>query len=326
MKRLILTIGLSGANKFIKVGFADVALRLDRQLAWGPPPSAAETVAFFAAPGDQERHFHWHDYSPAWLLENAGAKGLGLMECFAECESVALWIDPEPSAQLLLTWLLDYLRGHKEHMFRLTLIQSDSPLGDQSPDKLARSQAPAVKILDEHLDLVSMAWRAYCAPTPTAWRDLLDRDLVVLPQLRQSVVELLEELPSSTVGLGATEMRMLELISEGHSTPSQLFSDRRRRVFDYWEIGDVLDGLARCPAPAVSGLDEGPFRDVYLHRERAERYEQSKLSLTELGKAILAGTEDFTRHNPIHRWWGGTELTNDRLWRWDATNKTLIAP
>ncbi len=121
MKRLILTIGLSGASKFVKAGLADVALRLDRQLAWGPPPSAAETVAFFAAPADQERHFHWHDYSPAWLLENAGAKGLGLLECFAECESVALWVDPEPSAQLILIWLLDYLRGHKELMSRLAL-------------------------------------------------------------------------------------------------------------------------------------------------------------------------------------------------------------
>ena len=51
---------------------------------------------------------------------------------------------------------------------------------------------------------------------------------------------------------------------------------------------------------------------------------ESRLSLTAFGEAILAGTEDFSRHNPIHRWWGGTELTNDRLWRWDPAN--LIAP
>ncbi len=29
------------------------------------------------------------------------------------------------------------------------------------------------------------------------------------------------------------------------------------------------------------------------------------------------------RHNPIDRWWGGTQLTNDNLWRW---NPMLIAP
>ena len=48
--------------------------------------------------------------------------------------------------------------------------------------------------------------------------------------------------------------------------------------------------------------------------------------LTALGSAVLAGSGDFSRHNPIHRWWGGTELTNDRLWRWDPANHVLIAP
>jgi hypothetical protein len=61
-------------------------------------------------------------------------------------------------------------------------------------------------------------------------------------------------------------------------------------------------------------------------RERQRRYKQSRLSLTALGRAILAGTEDFSRYNPIHRWWGGIELTNDRLWRWDAATRALVAP
>jgi hypothetical protein len=149
--------------------------------------------------------------------------------------------------------------------------------------------------------------------------------------LRQTVVELLEELPFSTTGLGATEMRMLELIAPGRTHPFDVFPghehQNKRRVFYYWEIGFLLDGLARCPAPAVSGFDEGPFTfEMIDNRERHERYKRSKLSLTAFGKAILAGTEDFSRHNPIHRWWGGTELTNDRLWRWDVANRALIAP
>jgi hypothetical protein len=37
-------------------------------------------------------------------------------------------------------------------------------------------------------------------------------------------------------------------------------------------------------------------------------------------------TDDFSRHNPTHQWWGGTELTNDRLWRWDPVHRELIAP
>ena len=74
----------------------------------------------------------------------------------------------------------------------------------------------------------------------------------------------------------------------GHEKPN------KRRVFHYWEIGLLLDGLARCPVPAVSGLDEGPF-SLEMHRDqtRHERYKRSRLSLTDLGKAVLAGREDF---------------------------------
>jgi len=39
------------------------------------------------------------------------------------------------------------------------------------------------------------------------------------------------------------------------------------------------------------------------------------LSLTEFGEAVLAHREDFSCYNPIDRWWGGTHLTNHRLWR-----------
>ena len=152
---------------------------------------------------------------------------------------------------------------------------------------------------------------------------------------------LLEELPWPMTGLGATERGLLELIDEasarpylvkgGGVHPFDLFSVQNTRnersVFDYWATGELLDGLARCPAPAVSGLNEGPFTlEVQNDRNRRERYAQSRLFLTPLGEAILAGREDFSRHNPIHRWWGGTELTNDRLWRWDPAKGALIAP
>jgi hypothetical protein len=56
---------------------------------------------------------------------------------------------------------------------------------------------------------------------------------------------------------------------------------------------------------------------MFHDRSRRNRYYQSRFSLTALGKSILAHKEDFSRHNPIDRWWGGTHLTNDNLWRWD---------
>jgi hypothetical protein len=77
----------------------------------------------------------------------------------------------------------------------------------------------------------------------------------------------------------------------------------------------------------VSGLGEAPFvEEMHSDRLRHDRYAKSRLKLTALGEAILAWKEDFSRHNPIQRWWGGTELTNERLWRWDPKYRTLVGP
>ena len=96
------------------------------------------------------------------------------------------------------------------------------------------------------------------------------------------------------------------------------------RVFSDFEIGALLEGLAHGPKPAVAGLDD-ELRVISREnlRARLTAYQRSRLSLTEFGKAILAHKEDFSRYNPIDRWWGGTRLTNDRMWRW---NPGLIAP
>jgi hypothetical protein len=306
-------------------------ITLERRLVWGPLPSEAELEAFFAARQAQGEGFHWQDHTPAWRLERSGGKDLGLIKFCARYGEIELWVDPDPNAQLNLMWLLDVLRGHEQLALNTTLVQADIGIGGLGLKKLRRRQWPRIKITKDHLETAGLAWKAWGAPTPQVWFDLLARDLSLLPRLRPSVMELLEELPGRATGLGATEIRMLELFSERKASPYGLFPGykhrNKRRVLGYWEAGELLDGLAHCPAPAVAGLEEGPFTlEMVENRERRRRYKQSRLSLTELGRAILANTEDFSRHNPIHRWWGGTELTNDRLWRWDMANRTLVAP
>jgi hypothetical protein len=332
MTRLILTTDSSGAGWLMRARIADLVIPLDFCFVWGPLPTPSDLATSLSMRSTQ------HDTALPHWLENSGRrhdeirrKGLGLIELCQQCEMVELWVDPVPNAQLVLIWLLDYFRSHGKIASKLSLVQPDVRISGQRPEEVAKWRPPAVKILNDHLEAASMAWQAYRQPAPQHWFNLLGKDFSVLPQLRQSVQELLEELPMDATGLGATEMRMLELISAGNSDPFDVFpglkSHDQRRVFGYWEVGSLLDGLAHCPAPAVSGLDEGPFTDeMHQDARRLDRYKRSKLKLTALGESILAQTEDFSRHNPIHRWWGGTELTNDRLWRWDLANRALIAP
>jgi hypothetical protein len=207
----------------------------------------------------------------------------------------------------------------------------DIPVGGAGPERFAELVPPAVKPTQDHLELARRAWRAYRAPTPRAWNDLLNADLSLFPQLERAVIDLLDELPNVTSGLGATETRILELIAPGKVRPFHVFPGHQkpneRRVYDYWEVGALLDGLARSPVPAVAGLKEGPFTlDLHDDARDFTRYKRSQMSLTDFGAAVLAGEEDFRRRNPIGRWWGGTELTNERLWRWDRESRLLIAP
>jgi len=327
LTRLILTADASSAGGLKAAGRADIVIPIEPRFVWGPPPSEAELAAKLAPRTTQEHGSHWLDYASPAAVEALGGRDLGLLEVCTRCETVELWIETEPNAQLVLIWLLDYVRSHG-CATNLILCHVDASLGDASQKELARWRFPAVNVKNDHLKIAALAWQAYRARTPQAWFNLLNEDLSILPQLRRCVLEMLEELPGRKTGLGASEMRILELVSAGYAHPFDVFPHYRQRfqcrVFGYWEVGSMLEGLALAPAPVVSGLAEWPFT-VQMHdmRSRHERYKASRLSLTPLGEAIVRQAEDFSRHNPIHRWWGGTELTNDRLWRWDPI---LIAP
>jgi hypothetical protein len=243
MTRLILTTDDSGAGCLKGTGFADIVIWFGLRFVWGPLPSDAELATFLEARSTKHGSpgSHWLDFIRSRYLEEIQGKDLGLIDLCERCDTIELWIDPEPNAQLTLIWLLDYLRHHGKTASKLTLVQADVRIGNHPPKEVAQWRLPAVKILNDHLETASAAWRAYRAATPQDWFNLLGKDLRVLPQLRQAAVELLEELPLDATGLRATEMQMLTLISAGNAGPFDVFpGDRKRnkrRVFGYWEVG-----------------------------------------------------------------------------------------
>ena len=318
MTRLFLT-GESGAP-FMRSGLADLAIVFSSRFVWGPLPSPDELATYLGTRSD--RHApgtHWSDFGGPWRPGIKARKDLGLVEFCRHCETVELWFDPGPNDQLQLVWLLDFSRSHPEVAARLRLRIVDFALITATAEELGRWKVRDVDVTKDELATASAAWQAYRAATPEGCFDLLGQDLSALPLLKPALTDLLKELPSSSTGLGATEMRMLELIARGYSLTNALFhlrSLRQTRIFNEWEHGYLLDGLAHGPAPAVAGLDD-ELRTIRREnlRDRLPAYHRSRLSRTEFGKAIVAHKEDSSRHNPIDRWWGGTRLTNDCPWR-----------
>jgi hypothetical protein len=326
MKRLILT-GEHGVT-FMRSELSDLVIPFSFRFVAGQLPTPDQLATYVATRSDKHGPgAHWSDYAGRWRQANKERKDLGLVEFCQSYETVELWFDPGPNDQLQLVWLLDYLRFHPEIVARLRLRLVDYNLISASAEELVRWRMPAIDVTRDELETASITWQAYRSTSPEACFDLLGTDLSALPLLRPALSDLLEELPSCATGLGATEMRLLELIARGYERTNALFhlrGLRQRRVFNDWEIGSLLEGLAHGRMPAVAGLDD-ELRTISRenYRDRDTAYKRSRLSLTEFGWAIVAHKEDFSHYNPVDRWWGGTRLTNDCLWRF---NPALVAP
>ncbi|MCK1290621.1 hypothetical protein [Bradyrhizobium sp. 30] len=284
MKRLILTS--SSGSGLARSGLAELVISSSFHFEWGPLPSPEKLAAFFAArsanlgPGD-----HWSDWGIRWPKDIKARKDLSLANFCEQYDVVELWFDPAPRDQLQLVWLLDHLSSCSSLVRKLKLRLVASELTTERGEDLAASEPHihVVRITAREFETARLAWSAYRAMTPEACVDLLHQDLSALLMLRLF----------------------------------HLRSQRRTYVFGEFELGSLLEGLALGPKPVVAGLgDELRTIDRENLRARHEVYLRSRLSLTEFGRAVLAHQEDFSRHNPIDRWWGGTHLTNDRLWRY----------
>ena len=321
MKPLILTGWRM--REFTESDFADLAFDLSFfRFVWGPLPSPEELATHLGPRTPSHRRgTHWSDWGGRWQQsENRKHRDLSLAEFCQHYETVELWFDMRPDAQLKLVWLLDYFSSYPEAAARLKLRLVDQEMIGLGPNALEKWRPFLVDVRPRDLATARAAWQAYRSPTPDACLELLWQDLSGLLLLKPVMHDLLEELPSVSTGLGASEMRMLEMIEGGYANVNPLFhfrQVRQTRIFNESELGYLLDGLAFGPRPAIAGLDEElriiERDDVGARHKPMLR---SRLSLTEFGKAVVAHKEDFSRHNPIDRWWGGTHLTNDNLWRW----------
>jgi hypothetical protein len=321
MKPLVLTSWL--IPDFVESSFADLAVTFFHRFISGPLPAADEIEAYLGprAP-HQVSGTHWSDFATKWgQSENRSHRHLALAEFCQQYEAVELWFDSRPYAQLQLVWLLDHFSSHPKTVARLKLRLLHLDLIGLLPGAFEKLRQPVIDVTEGELATASAVWQAYCQPTPEACFDQLTTDLSALPLLKPALRDLLDELPARTTGLGATEMRMLELIAAGYANVNPFFHRqglRQTRIFNEVEQGYLLDGLAFGSRPAIAGLDE-ELRTIGRDnlRDRHAALRRSRISLTEFGKAVVAHKQDFSRHNPIDRWWGGTHLTNERLWRYD---------
>ena len=143
MARLILTFGYAVAEPFMRTGVADCVIDFRCHFVWGKLKSSDRLKALLLQRPPVKRLFeHWTEGLEGWSLADIETRGLGLAEFCESFDAIELWANPEPDAQLQLVWLLDYLRPHANIISRLSLVQSDTRIGENQAGGLART-APA---------------------------------------------------------------------------------------------------------------------------------------------------------------------------------------
>jgi hypothetical protein len=181
MTRLILTTTDSGAGCLKQTGIADAVLPFGHRFS-GPLPSEAEITDSLTAPSQHEQSDDdWLSRIYSKYLREIDSS-TALVDLCEQFDVVDLWIDPDPNAQLILIWLLDYFRPHKIVASKMNLVQADVPIGYLRAEELDLRRIPAIKLANEHFDIAGSAREAYRAPTPRDWFSLLSNDLNALPR------------------------------------------------------------------------------------------------------------------------------------------------
>lgn len=304
---LIITNGSSAVATLERAGIPGEKLPWNDVLHDGPIPDGLDLDALATVRSRFIVDYGWGAFDD--VLADFRRRDARLKRSHDDDE-VVLWFEHDLYDQLQLVQLLDWYDAPGRRPARLSLICHARFVSMCSDDQIRADFARRAPVAAAQLSLGATAWAALRAPSPGAVLDLLNGDVSALPFLRDALERFLEELPGRD-GLARSERQLLAAVADGAgSIVAAFLAAQEHEAAAY--LGDAsfvqyANRLARGPAPLI-------VRDA------------EKLALTDIGVAVLDGREDRIRVNGIHRWWGGTRLAADNLWRWDADRRALRPP
>ncbi|MES5483492.1 hypothetical protein QMZ05_12110 [Bradyrhizobium sp. INPA03-11B] len=161
MTRLILATSDLAGTMLRRAGQADIAIGFRPRFVWGALPSRAELASSLERRSAEHHDFgtHWLDVASRKHLAPVGDHSLSLLEFCDRCSSIELWADPRPNDQLVLVWLLDFLRPHRRILSKLVVVQTDVEIvAARGGAGLAQWRLPKLTMTDQRLELASRAW------------------------------------------------------------------------------------------------------------------------------------------------------------------------
>lgn len=254
--------------------------------------------------------------SRAEVAAKLAAAEAALRRAAQDYERVVLWFEHDSYDQLILARCLAHFAAAAPR--RLELISPGRYPGSMRFIGLGQLPPEALRLLwDEArqpvtrtmLEAGEVAWAALRRPDPSALAALAGGPMPALPQLARALRRHCQELPWSGSGLGLTQRLVLELLTEQPRTVGELFRDLMMEREPLPWLGDLM---FHAIVEAMKQV-RAPLFDV----EPAAEWPQERLTITPLGRAVLAGEVDYLSLEPPPRWLGGVEIAGRTAWRWD---------
>ncbi len=241
-------------------------------------------------------------------------------------DEVVLWFEDDLYDQLQLIQLLDVFSRGAAKSKKLSVIVVDGYIPPLSATQLKQLEATRPAVRPEQLELAQRAWKAFGSSDPTAIERLLEDSTSALPYLARALSRHLEEFPSTVNGLSRSEREALTAVEEGHTTPIAAFLEVAKKQESIF-LGDLvfysyLERLSGNDNPLVTLKNGSPVVAPSLAISR--EFVESELTLTPVGREVLAGKKDWQTINKKSRWLGGVEIGPGKNgWRWNPKERRL---
>jgi hypothetical protein len=242
-------------------------------------------------------------------------------------DELVLWFEHDLFDQLNLIQLLTWIREHLPAQTAVSLICIGSfpgradfkGLGELQPHELASLLDTRQPVTDAQYALADRAWQAFRAPTPEAIDDLCYDETLALPYLAPALTRFLQEYPWTRDGLARSERRLLTLADGDGIDLWKAFPRMHDGEGAYYVTDVSLEAMAQeLSESAIPLLAVAPPPD-------GGRMLRGTATLTEAGRAVLAGRQDRVATCGLDRWLGGVHLqTGGPIWRWDDTEQRVL--
>jgi len=233
-------------------------------------------------------------------------------------DEIVLWFEQDLFCTVNLWSVLAWLERHAVTA-RLTLVYPSTEtvkgLGALAPAQLATLFGERQPVAPPALALGHRAWDAYASDDPRAVELLLEEDAGALPFVREALQSHCARLPSIATGLNEIESAILATLEGGAMGFGDLFraiaSHPRARRHGMGDLQLAAHVRELAPLVGLSGAD----------------VMTAEITITPLGREVVAGRRDWPGVRGIDVWLGGVHLRGDRpRWRWDGARRRLVEP